>query len=111
MPRAVWRGATLAESDATIVVEGNHYFPPDSIDRRYFVPSSHHTFCHWTGQASYCTVQVNDARNENAAWYYPDPKPAAENIRNHIAFWHGVRVVEDAVTAHRVLDSASRHSS
>lgn len=94
MPKAVWKGTTLAESDETIVVEGNHYFPPSSINREYFVPGVHHTTCPWKGRANYYTVAVDDERNDNAAWYYPHPKPAAEDIRGYIAFWHGVKVVE-----------------
>lgn len=94
MPKAVWRGATLAESDETIVVEGNHYFPPGSINLEYFVPTSHHTACPWKGQASYYTITVDGDKNENAAWYYPDPKAAAENIRDYVAFWHGVKVMQ-----------------
>ena len=93
MPKAIWNGATLAESDNTVVVEGNHYFPPDSIDRRYFRDSSHHTECGWKGTASYYTVEVDGRVNENAAWYYPDPKPAARNIAGHVAFWKGVQVI------------------
>lgn len=90
--RATWEGAVLAESDRTIVVEGNHYFPPDTVDREYLVPSDHHTTCWWKGEASYYHVRVGDRVNENAAWYYPDPKPAAGNIAGRIAFWKGVRV-------------------
>lgn len=93
MVKAVWKGATLAESEDTRVVEGNHYFPPDSIHWEYFAESAHHTVCGWKGRASYYTVQVGDATNKDAAWYYPDPKPAAQDIRGYVAFWHGVKVV------------------
>lgn len=92
--RAIWNGATLAESEKTIVVEGNHYFPPDAINREYFAESDMHTKCPWKGEASYYNVVVNGERNQDAAWYYPTPKPAAKQIENYIAFWHGVRVEE-----------------
>lgn len=92
MARAMWNGVVLAESDATVVVEGNHYFPPDSIDRSRFTPSSTHTTCSWKGVASYYTVNVEGATNVDAAWYYPEPKDAAANIKDHVAFWKGVTV-------------------
>jgi uncharacterized protein (DUF427 family) len=91
--KAVWNGAVLAESDRTEVVEGNHYFPPDSIRRQYFRASSHHTECGWKGTASYYTIEVDGSANENAAWYYADPLPAARNIAGHVAFWKGVQVI------------------
>lgn len=94
MVKAVWNGAVIAESDNTIVVEGNHYFPPESVKQEYLRPSDHHTTCPWKGQASYYTLEVNGQRNENAAWYYPQPKPAAEQIAGRIAFWRGVQVSE-----------------
>jgi uncharacterized protein (DUF427 family) len=92
MFRAVWKGVVLAESDETIVVEGNHYFPPGSIRTEYFRPSDHHTRCSWKGQASYYTLLVDGAENRAAAWYYPDPLPAADHIRGRVAFWRGVKV-------------------
>ena len=92
--KATWKGIVLAESDATIVVEGNHYFPPDSIDTTYFRPSTHHTVCPWKGQASYYDVVVSGAVNKDAAWYYPAPKSEAENIKDYVAFWRGVEVQE-----------------
>jgi uncharacterized protein (DUF427 family) len=92
MPKAVWEGTVIAQSDNTIVVEGNHYFPPDSVRRELLVPSSTHTVCPWKGTASYYTVEVNGKRNEDAAWYYPDPKPEAAKIKDHVAFWRGVQV-------------------
>lgn len=92
MFRAVWNGAVLAESDDTIVVEGNHYFPPESLRREYFRPSKTRTRCFWKGEASYYTVVVDGMENRDAAWYYPDPRPAAEQIRGRVAFWRGVRV-------------------
>ena len=91
--KAIWNGAVLAESDRTVVVEGNHYFPPDSIRADYLKPSDTHTECGWKGTASYYTVEVNGQRNPDAAWYYPDPLPAAKQIAGHIAFWKGVQVI------------------
>lgn len=90
--RAVWNGKVLAESGRTVVVEGNHYFPPEAVNREFFAPSQTHTTCPWKGEASYYTVQVDGAENADAAWYYPEPKQAAANIRDHIAFWRGVTV-------------------
>lgn len=90
--KAVWNGTVIAESDDTIVVEGNQYFPPDSIDKQYFKPSDSHTICSWKGEASYYNVEVNDKVNKDAAWYYPSPKDAAQNIKNYVAFWKGVVV-------------------
>lgn len=92
MYRAVWNGAVLAESDNTVVVEGNHYFPVDSLRPEHLRPSSTHTGCFWKGQASYYTVVVDGRENRDAAWYYPDPFPAADYIRGRVAFWRGVRV-------------------
>ncbi len=90
--KATWKNALLAESDDTVVVEGNHYFPPDSLVRAHFEASSHHTTCPWKGEASYYDVVVEGARNANAAWYYPEPKSAASEIEGHVAFWKGVEV-------------------
>ena len=90
--RATWNDAVLAESDDTVVVEGNHYFPEAAIKQEYFQPSDSHTICPWKGTASYYNVVVDGKVNKDAAWYYPDPKPAATEIRNRIAFWRGVRV-------------------
>lgn len=95
MVKATWNGAVLAESDQTIMVEGNHYFPPNSIHAEYFVDSDSHTVCSWKGVASYYDVQVDGKTNGNAAWYYPAPQPAAEKIAGYVAFWHGVRVQEE----------------
>ncbi|MBX7233676.1 MAG: DUF427 domain-containing protein [Caldilineales bacterium] len=92
MPRAIWNGAVLAETDTYEMVEGNVYFPPEAIDRQYFRDSSTHTTCPWKGIASYYSVEVDGQVNKDAAWYYPDPKPAAANIKDHIAFWRGVKV-------------------
>jgi len=90
--RAIWNNSVLAASDKTIVIEGNHYFPPDSVNRKCFQPSDTHTTCPWKGEASYYDVNVNGEVNTGAAWYYPEPKPAAQEIKNYIAFWHGVKV-------------------
>lgn len=92
MAKAIWNGAVLADSDATVIVEGNHYFPPDSVNRAYFKDSSTHTTCPWKGQASYYTVVVDGQENRDAAWYYPQPKDAASAIKDHVAFWRGVTV-------------------
>jgi uncharacterized protein (DUF427 family) len=92
MAKATWNGATIAESDRTVVVEGNHYFPPDAVHDEYLRPSATHTVCPWKGTASYHDVEVDGHRNADAAWYYPEPKPAAAEIKDHIAFWKGVRV-------------------
>ncbi len=90
--KAIWNGAVLADSDDTVVVEGNQYFPPDSINREYFRESGTHTTCPWKGEASYYDVVVNGESNKDAAWYYPAPKDAAKEIKDHVAFWRGVRV-------------------
>lgn len=92
MARATWNGQVLAESNDVIVVEGNVYFPPDAVDEAFLVPSDHHTVCGWKGTASYHHVVVDGKRNDNAAWYYPDPKPAAKDVKGRIAFWRGVTV-------------------
>ena len=91
--KATWNGAVVAESDNTIVIEGNHYFPPDSLNRAYLVESDHHTTCPWKGYAHYVHVDVDGSREENGGWFYPDPKPAASEIKDHVAFWKGVEVV------------------
>ena len=90
--RATWKGAVLAESDDTVVVEGNHYFPADSIRREHFRESETHTVCPWKGTASYYDVVVGGDVNREAAWYYPQPKDAAREIKDRVAFWHGVKV-------------------
>lgn len=92
--KAIWNDAVLAESNDTEVVEGNHYFPPESINKDYFEASDHTTQCPWKGTASYFDVVVDDERNAQAAWYYPNPKDAASQIKDHVAFWKGVNVVE-----------------
>lgn len=92
--KAIWNDVVIAQSDETIVVENNHYFPPQSIDRQYFTPSNTHSTCPWKGTASYYNLEVNDATNRDAAWYYPQAKDAASNIEGYVAFWKGVRVTE-----------------
>lgn len=92
--KAVWNGETIAESDKTIVVEGNHYFPVDTVKKEYLKESETHTVCPWKGLASYYTIDVNGFENKDAAWFYPDTKPAAKQIENYIAFWKGVEVTK-----------------
>ena len=90
--KATWNGAVLAESDTTVGIEGNQYFHPDAINKQYFQPSDTHTICPWKGEASYYNVVVDGQVNKDAAWYYPSTKPAADEIKDHIAFWRGVKV-------------------
>ena len=90
--RAMWNSVVLAESDKTEMVEGNHYFPPDSINKEYFQENERHTVCPWKGLASYYDVVVDDKVNRSAAWYYPEPSQAAQQIRGYVAFWNGVKV-------------------
>ncbi len=92
--KAIWKNTIIAESDATIVVEDNHYFPPASVHNEFLRPSNHHTYCIWKGRASYYDVVVDDAVNKDAAWYYPEAKPEADNIKGYVAFWHGVEISE-----------------
>jgi uncharacterized protein (DUF427 family) len=92
--KAIWNGAVLAESDDTVVVDGNHYFPADSIDAGLFEESETHTICSWKGEASYRTVVAGGERNDDAAWFYPEPFEAASMVKDRIAFWHGVEVVD-----------------
>jgi uncharacterized protein (DUF427 family) len=90
--KATWNGATIAESNDTVIVEGNHYFPADSLNRDYITFSNHRSGCPWKGQAHYYSLMVNGNLNENAVWYYPEPKEAAANIKGRMAFWKGVVV-------------------
>ncbi|WP_378732617.1 DUF427 domain-containing protein [Nocardia brasiliensis] len=92
MIRAVWNGAVLAETPHTVRVEGNHYFPPDSLNREFFTDSPTTSVCPWKGVAHYYTVVVDDEKNPDAAWYYPKPSPLARKIKNHVAFWNGVQI-------------------
>jgi len=90
--KATWNNTVLAESDQTVVIEGNHYFPPASIHKEYFEPSDTQTICPWKGTASYYNVVADGETNKDAAWYYPNPKDAAAEIKDHVAFWRGVKV-------------------
>lgn len=92
MAKAIWKGAVLAESDETIVVEGNHYFPPEAVHHEYLRHSSSHTSCYWKGVASYYDIVVEGQVNKDSAWYYPSPSDQARKIKGYIAFWRGVKV-------------------
>lgn len=92
MAKAIWNDTVIAESENYESVEGNVYFPPETLKAEYFKPSNHQTTCGWKGVASYYTVSVNGSDNPNAAWYYPEPKAAANNIKGYVAFWKGVKV-------------------
>lgn len=92
MITAIWNGVVLAESDNTIIIEGNHYFPPNSVNREYLTKSNTHTTCPWKGLASYYDVVVKGKENKDAAWYYPEPKSAAKEIKDYIAFWKGIEI-------------------
>jgi uncharacterized protein (DUF427 family) len=92
MAKAIWNGVVLAESDRCEIVEGNHYFPPEAVKREHLKPSTTHTECPWTGTASSSHVEVNGQRNPDAAWFYPEPRAAARQIKDHVAFWKGVKV-------------------
>jgi uncharacterized protein (DUF427 family) len=92
MPKAIWEGTVIAESDQCVVVEGNQYFPLESVHKEYLQPVDQTTVCGWKGVANYYDIVVNGKRNAGAAWYYADPKPAADEIKGRVAFWKGVRV-------------------
>jgi uncharacterized protein (DUF427 family) len=92
--KAIWNGTVIAESDDTVVVEGNHYFPASALKREYVLPSNTHTMCSWKGQASYYTLLVDGDANPDAVWYYPQPSEAAAQIKDRVAFWKGVQVVD-----------------
>jgi len=92
--KAIWNDQVMAESDSTVIVEGNHYFPADSIKKEHFSESSTHTVCPWKGEASYYSLEVNGKKNDDAAWYYPSPKDAAQEIKDHVAFWRGVEITK-----------------
>jgi uncharacterized protein (DUF427 family) len=93
--RATWKGETLAESNETVVVEGNHYFPREALATELVAPSPKTSYCPWKGTASYLTLTVDGAENADAAWYYPEPKEKAAHIKDHVAFWKGVEVSDD----------------
>lgn len=90
--KAIWNGQVIAESNETIVVEGNQYFPEDAINKDFFKSSNTHTTCSWKGVASYYSLEVNNQTNQDAAWYYPEPKDAAKQIKGYVAFWKGVKI-------------------
>lgn len=90
--KAIWKGQVIAESDDTIVIEGNHYFPPNDIKKEFFVDSEVHTTCPWKGLASYYTIKVNGDENPDAAWYYPEASDLAKQIEGYVAFWKGVEI-------------------
>lgn len=92
MPKATWAGKVIAESDSCVVVEGNQYFPLETVKKEYLRESNHTSVCPWKGTANYYSLEVDGMRNENAAWYYTEPKPAAAEIKDRVAFWKGVRV-------------------
>jgi len=92
--KAIWNNQVIAESDDTIVIEGNHYFPIESVNKSYLKDSATHTICPWKGQASYYSLDVDGLENADAVWYYPDPKEAAKGIKDRVAFWKGVEVVQ-----------------
>lgn len=92
--KAIWNGVVLAQSDQTVVVEGNHYFPLSSVSQEFMMPSETHTLCPWKGTASYYSVQAGGKTNPDAAWYYPEPKTGAEQVAGRVAFWKGVEVIE-----------------
>lgn len=91
---AVFNGQVIARSEHTVFLEGNHYFPPESVDEAYLRKSRAKTVCPWKGVASYYSIEIDGVRNQNAAWTYRHPSPLARKIKNHVAFWHGVEVVE-----------------
>ncbi|GMA62179.1 DUF427 domain-containing protein [Alicyclobacillus fastidiosus] len=93
--KAIWNGAVIADSSNTVVVEGNHYFPLESVNQDYLLPSETHSVCPWKGTANYYDLVVSGRRNRDAVWYYPDPTEAAQTIRGRVAFWRGVQVTAD----------------
>ena len=106
MKRALWNGAMIAESDDAVVIEGNYYFPPESVNWGFLTPSQTHSTCPWKGVASYYDILVDGKTNPDAAWYYPQPKAAAANIKDRVAFWKGVRVVDSGSAASEATHSA-----
>lgn len=92
--KAIWNGQVVAESDDTVVIENNHYFPPNTIHKEFFKPSNTHTVCPWKGQASYYTLEVDGQSNPDAAWYYPSTSHAAKPIEGYVAFWKGVSITD-----------------
>ncbi|SRR6266567_3497376 len=99
MAKARWNGVTLAESDHYLVVEGNYYFPPDDVQREYLRESKAHSLCFWKGVASYYDIEVNGAKNQDAAWYYPHPSLLARRLKNYVAIWNGVEIEDERFSA------------
>lgn len=95
MVKAYFNNTLIAQTDNPILLEGNYYFPPQDVKTEYLKASDYHTVCPWKGDASYYSVEAGGDRDENAAWYYPNPKPAAANIKDYIAFWHSVKVITE----------------
>jgi uncharacterized protein (DUF427 family) len=104
MVRAHWNGAVIAASDDTVIIDGNHDFSADSVDEHYLVPSTKTTVCPWKGTASFYSIYVDGQLNRDAAWYYPTPSSAAKKIQGRVAFWHGVKIEDDATVASTVVD-------
>ncbi|KST68025.1 DUF427 domain-containing protein [Mastigocoleus testarum] len=92
MAKAIWNDTVLAQSNDTIVIDGNHYFPPDSVNKQYLKESNKHTICPWKGTANYYDIEVNEQINRDAAWFYPNAKEKAKHFENYVAFWRGVKV-------------------
>lgn len=92
--KVIWNNQVLAKSDETVVIENNHYFPPESLNKEFFKPSELHSTCPWKGEASYFSLEVNGKQNKDAAWYYKNPSELAKKIKNHVAFWKGVQIIE-----------------
>lgn len=108
MPKAIWNGQVIAESDDAVVVEGNHYFPADSVNSEFLVDSGTHSVCPWKGVASYYSLQVGDKQNPDAAWYYPHPSPLAGKVRDRVAFWRGVQIVDTGNERHAATPARRR---
>lgn len=92
MAKAIWNGTVLAQSDDTVIIDGNHYFPPESVDKQYFQETSTHTSCPWKGTANYYDIEVNGQINRDAAWFYPNAKEKAKHFEDYVAFWRGVQI-------------------
>ncbi|HEX7257080.1 MAG TPA: DUF427 domain-containing protein [Nitrososphaeraceae archaeon] len=90
--KALWKNVILAESDKTIIIEGNHYFPPESVNKKFFIESNNHTRCGWKGVASYYTIKIDNEENKDSAWYYDKPLDKAKHITNYVAFWKGIQI-------------------
>lgn len=93
--KAIWNGKIIAQSNETLVVENNHYFPQQSVNKEFLKESNTHTACHWKGEASYFSIEVDGKINNDAAWFYPNPKPMAKDLANYVAFWKGVQIIKD----------------